>query len=323
MTVKYAVIGCGKHALRNHMLPEVNGGMKLVAVCDTQPQCAQAALGRVGVSVPQYTSALQLLEESEAELVIIATPDQYHALQFVQVVESGRHVLVDKPLAAVPADLPMVQRALHTAVRDGLQVFGCHPRRFSAPYRWVKEQLPEWQERFGPLVQVQLDFSYHEPNKAWKHERSLALDHLSHELDYLRWLLGEAEFQMYLLQDGFDRYSVAGSWGTGVSFSFLGTRRLTGDLFPEQINLRFERGQCSVHTKAGRTWLYDHERQNWAQWGSAITNYTVQAAELMNNVAETLSGQAKNYLTPQELWLNTEVPIHVIENGFHHYVPGR
>src|SRR4029079_3302405 len=45
----------------------------------------------------QYRDHRELLEKEKPEIVIIATPDHWHALNTIDALKSGAHVFVEKP----------------------------------------------------------------------------------------------------------------------------------------------------------------------------------------------------------------------------------
>ena len=93
------VIGIGDHMQRSH-LPYLNGtDSRLVALCDLDEE-ALRALSETYPGVVTTTSEAELLENPEVQLVMIGTPDQFHADSIRRALEAGKHVMCEKPLAA-------------------------------------------------------------------------------------------------------------------------------------------------------------------------------------------------------------------------------
>jgi predicted dehydrogenase len=94
--VRFGVLGCGvigpTHAAAIAGLPE----SKLVAVADTAPQRAEALAERYGVHA--YGTLEDMLEREQLDVVNICTPSGMHGAHAVQVMRSGRHVMVEKPM---------------------------------------------------------------------------------------------------------------------------------------------------------------------------------------------------------------------------------
>ncbi|MBC7234438.1 MAG: Gfo/Idh/MocA family oxidoreductase [Chloroflexi bacterium] len=91
-----AVIGLGVgriHAVAYDALPEY----ELVAVCDTNPE--RLALAREQFGLAAYSDAAEMLRDERIEVVSVATPHPSHAPLAIAALESGRHVIVEKPMA--------------------------------------------------------------------------------------------------------------------------------------------------------------------------------------------------------------------------------
>ena len=58
-----------------------------------------------------YTDYRKMLEDKDIDIVIIATPDHWHCLQFVHSQEAGKHVYVEKPLGNSIAEINTMYKA--------------------------------------------------------------------------------------------------------------------------------------------------------------------------------------------------------------------
>ncbi|MBY0513992.1 MAG: Gfo/Idh/MocA family oxidoreductase [Gemmataceae bacterium] len=73
-----------------------------VAVCDVYNPYLPAAAEKIvkaGGSPKPYKDHRRLLEQKDVDAVVIATPDHWHALQFVDACRAGKHVYCEKPLS--------------------------------------------------------------------------------------------------------------------------------------------------------------------------------------------------------------------------------
>jgi len=325
---RLGVIGCGSHARKSHLIPGRNVGFVTVAGYDPSPESRKKVVEAIpGVA---FYGSVQALLATNLDAVVIASPDEHHPRQLLLAVQAGKHVLVDKPLATDTGGMRIVEEALTIAEQRGLVVTSCHPRRSPSnpdlPYGWVKENLTGLVEQFGRLIHVGLDFSYHQPSAIWKTNRSLLLDHFMHEIDFLRWLLGDQPFIAHRLTDSYDHYHVAGSMtdkGEEIGFSFLGTRRLNANTYPETIQLRFEHGAVLVSTKTGAVDFTNHETQE--RWRRAISamngdGYDRIFAGVMLSFAQEIRG-GKGYLSPQDLLVNNGSAVALAAEGVFHYQP--
>src|SRR6266496_3370059 len=90
----------GPNLVRN--FAEVESG-RLVAVCDANPKRLSLVARRYpGVKV--YPDFDEMLRNPEIHAVAVATPVNTHFPLVRRVLESGRHVLVEKPMAATIAE---------------------------------------------------------------------------------------------------------------------------------------------------------------------------------------------------------------------------
>lgn len=168
---------------------------ELVAVCDVVRERAERAATQFGAR-EVYADLGEALAATSAEAVYIATPVYLHAQQAREVLESGRHVLVEKPLGINAAD---ALRAVEAAGEHPELAAGCaYFRRLSARYAHAKRMVDRGE--FGRITFVRLTyFSWFNPDpgdpKYWrvvpaKSGGGVLADMGTHMLDVLIGLLG-------------------------------------------------------------------------------------------------------------------------------------
>jgi predicted dehydrogenase len=114
--VRIAVVGAGAWGINHVRAMSRTKGAELVLVCDG----AEAALDRAHAIAPgarlegDITAALAA---SDVDAVVLATPARDHAEQARMVLNAGKHVLVEKPLALDAADAHGVVSAAETHKR--------------------------------------------------------------------------------------------------------------------------------------------------------------------------------------------------------------
>src|SRR5688572_16464875 len=96
-----AIIGpgwWGKNILREAM---ASGRVKVTAACDVDPMALRTTLELVkdgaGDVAKGYADFREMLEKEKPEVVIIASPDHWHALHTIAALKAGAHVFVEKP----------------------------------------------------------------------------------------------------------------------------------------------------------------------------------------------------------------------------------
>ncbi len=316
--IRLGIIGCGEHAC--HHLEYIDPrDFTLVGVSDPNQKNATALIKAWEGTVVYYPTAEEMLRRRSVDAVIIASPDKFHPDNLFSAVEAGKHVFVEKPLAINLHGMGVVRAALNMAEEKKLVVTSCHPRRFDPCYEQVKNSLPKFIERFGKIKSVSLDFSYPEPGEKWKNDRSLLLDHFPHEIDWLRYVLGDSPFEAIKLADGHLEYTVAGIREDGIIFNFSGTRMLTKSPhpdYPEIIKFRFARGGVTINTSSGRVWVDDHEHQTNAEnYCIATAHYMTRLTRLNQDFAASIRGEKKSYLSRADLLINTITAINLATNG--------
>jgi hypothetical protein len=117
-----ALVGVGRRGSRFvNLVPSL--GQNLVALCDVN-RAAESLKKRPGV--PRFQDFRKMLEEMDREIeaVIVATPDNNHALISASAMRRGKHVYCEKPMAHDVAEaraLRRIARELKVATQMGNQ----------------------------------------------------------------------------------------------------------------------------------------------------------------------------------------------------------
>jgi predicted dehydrogenase len=220
------------------------GGRRLAGICDSSLERARALAARFG-GAEVYTDLEEALERSSAQAVYVATPVFLHSRQAAQVLASGRHVLVEKPLGVSTADASLALRAgASTNLRAGCAYY----RRLSARYRHAKQMLEAGE--FGRVVSVRMSYASWfapEPSEAkfWRVVRDQSgggplADMGSHMFDILIGLFGRAEVVAARTANVVHRYQVEDSAAVFLE---------VGGGIPVFVNCHW----CS------RTWVHEFE----------------------------------------------------------------
>jgi len=97
-TIRVGVIGVGRQSgtLVNNIIQEPDA--KVVAISDVYERSLNRALGQVP-NAETYTDFRTMLDRTDLDAVIIATPDHWHALNTILACQAGKDVYVEKPLS--------------------------------------------------------------------------------------------------------------------------------------------------------------------------------------------------------------------------------
>jgi len=125
-----ALIGCGWWG--NNILNEAMaaGQAKVVGLCDVDANVldttAEHVKDEAGDEPHKYKDFRELLDKEKPEVVIIATPDHWHALTTIAALKAGAHIFVEKPTGHTILE----SRAMLNAARaaDRVVQVGLHRR---------------------------------------------------------------------------------------------------------------------------------------------------------------------------------------------------
>ncbi len=116
--------GMGGTHLVNLLRFQKEGKVRLAAVCDCDDNRLEAAWENTEKKAKPYRDYRYILERSDINCVLIATPDHWHAVQTVHACQTGKHVYVEKPASVTVRDgqaMVAAARANKVAVQVGAQ----------------------------------------------------------------------------------------------------------------------------------------------------------------------------------------------------------
>lgn len=191
--VKFAVVGCGHIGKKHAAVIAKNNNADLIALVDIQHR---KELSIEEFSVPFFSSLDNFLKSDiETEVINIATPNGLHAEQAIACLNTGKHVVIEKPMALHTAD---AQNIINVANEKKKHVFVVMQNRYSPPSAWLKEVVEK--NIPGKIYFVQLncfwnrDERYYKAN-AWHGTKALdggtLFTQFSHFIDFFYWLFGD------------------------------------------------------------------------------------------------------------------------------------
>ncbi|MHB0939857.1 MAG: Gfo/Idh/MocA family protein [Armatimonadota bacterium] len=152
-TVRWLLVGAGDIA-KKRVAPALAGipGSEIAAICDPRKEVA-AELASM-LDVEQVYSDLELaLKDAPADAVYLATPVGLHAEQAIAALQSGRHVLIEKPLGLTSEQCA---RVVEAAERADTWAACAYFRRFSPRYEHLKEMLAKGE--FGQIISINMTY---------------------------------------------------------------------------------------------------------------------------------------------------------------------
>jgi predicted dehydrogenase len=191
--VRIAVVGLGywgPNLVRNiNELP----GAEPVVVCDLRPD-AVATITRRYPTVKGTTSFTEVLTDPSVDAVVIATPVSRHHAMAAAALRAGKHVFVEKPLAASSA---AAEDLIALADRLGLVLMPGHTFLYSPPVMMIRELIESGE--LGEIYFIstsRVNLGLHQPDV------SVAWDLGPHDFSILRYWLGETPSHASALSRG-------------------------------------------------------------------------------------------------------------------------
>lgn len=137
MSLRVAIIGCGKIADSHAEQIRRIKGCDLVGVCDREELMAQQLAERFEVR-RYFDDVRSLLDEAKPDVVHITTPPQSHFAIARQCLEHGSHVYVEKPFTV---DAREAEELIGLAERRGLALTVGHDYQFSHAARRIRSLI--------------------------------------------------------------------------------------------------------------------------------------------------------------------------------------
>ncbi len=189
--MKIAIVGCGAVARYCHA-PALRrmSDVSISAVADPAED-ARASVSR-GTSASQHHDAEDLLNNCDADAVVISVPTDMHAAVAMMAARAGKPFYLEKPIAATKEEAAELRSAVDIA---GVPVAVGFNRRAHPLYVRAREIVLGGS--IGEIHAVQSTFSEPAPKDGlpqWKLSRAtgggVLLDLASHHVDLIRWLTG-------------------------------------------------------------------------------------------------------------------------------------
>jgi len=160
VSVRFAVVGCGNAARQIHLPALRAEGVEVTAFASRSPASPQTRRDEWGggVVAEHWEEAVG---RDDVDAVVIAVPNSLHHDVAVAAASSGKHVLVDKPMACTTAD---ADEMIAVADANRVVLVPFHNTRFVAPF--VAAQRFVADGRIGAVTGFRVAFG-HEGPQTW------------------------------------------------------------------------------------------------------------------------------------------------------------
>ncbi len=159
----------------------------LIGVCDPD-ESRQALIRQHYPDAARWASLDEVLDDPRVEAVVLATPASTHYALGLRTLESGRHLMVEKPLAERPED---AEHLVDEAESRSLSLMVGHTFLYSAPVHHLKKWIDD-----AELGQVQYLYSQRLSLGRIRRDTDALWNFAPHDISIMNFLLGETPCQV-------------------------------------------------------------------------------------------------------------------------------
>jgi len=223
--VRMGYIGLGNRGDQVHEAFLEFSDAPTVAICDLRDDYLDLAAKKSRGNPARYKDYKKLLEDKNVDAVVIATPDHWHALMFIDACNAGKDVYVEKPLAlTVYEGRKMVETAErtkrvvqvgiqrrsnkalqeaaefvrsggigHVSVAKGFHLQNEWPNGIGTPADSAPPTEEMWDKWLGPAPKVPYNRNrtFYRFRWFWNYSGGQVTNFGVHYVDMLRWCLGQ------------------------------------------------------------------------------------------------------------------------------------
>jgi predicted dehydrogenase len=139
--LRIGIVGCGGIAQKKHLpaLSKLKDRVELVAFCDTVLERAQDLAKRYGIEKSIIcTDYQELVANKNIDVIHVCTPNRTHCEITVAALESGKHVMCEKPMAISAAD---AKKMLDASQRSGKKLTIGYQNRYRPECLYLKKLI--------------------------------------------------------------------------------------------------------------------------------------------------------------------------------------
>jgi len=244
-----ALIGCGRISFK-HIEGFIDNAdkLQLTAVCDPVKKRAEEKINEYQKKIPNaniavYEDYREMLAKQKPDIVTIATESGKHCEITVACLESGCHVICEKPMALSVKD---ADKMIASAKKNKRKLAVCFQNRFNAPVQKLRTALEAG--RFGKILHgmVQIRWNRNEAYYAeapwrgtWEQDGGTLMNQCTHGIDLLQWMMGEDAVRVQAQTRRFLRPIEAEDFGAAIvefKNGAVGIIEGSADIFPKNIN---------------------------------------------------------------------------------------
>ena len=254
--LRVGIAGCGRVSACHFEAIAKNADiMELAAACDPDPANLAAAVERTGAR--GYSSLREMLARESLDAASVCTPNWLHFENAREILASGAHAIVEKPLAL---SLGEGEKLFGIAGKKGLGVFLIQQNRLNPTVQRVKGALERGE--FGRIYMMSANVFWHRDDgyydrSAWhgrkKSDGGAFMTQGSHYVDIMDWLAGAEAESVYAIGatnaraiETEDCGSAAIEWKNGIISGINLSMLAYGGDYEGSITIQCERGLVKI-----------------------------------------------------------------------------
>lgn len=196
MSLKYAIIGCGRIS-PNHIAAALKNNLEIVALCDIDELKMDTTINDFNLSneTKRYLNYKDMLKNENLDLIAICTESGKHGQIALDCIDSNVNLIIEKPIALSLEEADLI---IERANENNVKVSACHQNRFNKSVKKIREAIEA--ERFGKLMHGTAhirwnrgeDYYTQAPWRGtWEQDGGALMNQCIHNIDLLRWMMGD------------------------------------------------------------------------------------------------------------------------------------
>jgi len=284
----FAVIGCGGIGRLRMKTISLDPESKLVAVCDIVEDLAKKMASEFGCEYA--TDYERVVGREDVDCIVVSTPNKFHAPISIAALNSGKHVLCEKPLARNPVE---AEKMVEASKKNGKVLKTGFNHRHFANVLKAKEIIDSGGIGKTTFLRARTGHGGGEQLlKSWFWNKDMAgggtfLDNGVHVLDLVRWFIGEVKeakgyaatlfWPIEIEDNGFGLFKtvdgkvafVHSSWTEWFGYMYL-------ELYGDKGYIYIDNRNCNktiFGEKGGQQAVYDYSGMRDESWKLELTEF--------------------------------------------------
>ncbi len=206
MSLKYAIIGCGRISL-NHIAAALENKLNIVALCDIVESKMDNIVQNFNLSreTKKYVDYKEMLQNVKPDLVAICTESGKHGKIALDCIDAGTNLIIEKPIALSLEEADLIIEKAH---KKKIKVSACHQNRFNKSVQKIREAVED--NRFGKLLYGTAHIRWNRGEDyykqaswrgTWEQDGGALMNQCIHNIDLLRWMMGDEIIEVVGMTD--------------------------------------------------------------------------------------------------------------------------